>query len=100
MRPSLPGELQSSRSQASIKRCFEFSNGGPAVPEASFSFTALQPSLAISSGSQIEGASTNPFVFGDVRGNARSESPKVPRRDKFKETKFGPKWISQDEVKR
>lgn len=45
-----------------------------------------------------ENSGTNPFIFGD---SERSESPKVQRREKNRESKLHPipKWLKTDDCK-
>lgn len=62
-----------------------------------FGSSAAQTSAHITSIS-ADTSNTNPFIFGD---NERPESPKVPRREKTKESKLHalPKWLKSDESK-
>lgn len=77
---------------ASIKRGFDFSSTSIVVKEDStlpFAFNSHAAST-----SHFE-SGTNPFIFGQVE---RTESPKIPKREKIKESKLQPipKWLKTE----
>lgn len=83
----------------SSKRGFDFSHTPAVKEDAPFTFGSAiaQISTQIASVS-AENSSTNPFIFGDTE---RSESPKVPRREKTKDSKLHPipKWLKTEDSK-
>lgn len=94
LQPQLPIENVSS------KRGFDFSNTSIVKDqETPFTFgsSAGHTSAHITPIS-ADTTNTNPFIFGDTE---RSESPKVPRREKSKDSKLHalPKWLKTEEPK-